>query len=118
MTSLTKYEIGFGKEIKGKKSQWGLIKTLDLKYHTIIDNEKEKSLVSDKVWFKINKDWKGNEAEKWWVLIQNLDFVYVHMIRQWAKKSWFLDVAWIWNYIEISGNEAEKDGFLYKIWIL
>ena len=89
MTSLTKYEIGFGKEIKGKKSQWGLIKSLDLKYHTIIDNEKEKSLVSDKVWFKINKDWKGNKAEKWWVLIQNLDFVYVHMIRQWAKKSWF-----------------------------
>ena len=89
MTSQTRYEIGFGKEIKGKKSQWGLIKSLDLKYHTIIDNEKEKSLVSDKVWFKINKDWKGNKAEKWWVLIQNLDFVYVHMIRQWAKKSWF-----------------------------
>ena len=49
MTSLTKYEIGFGKEIKGKKSQWGLIKSLDLKYHTIIENEEEKSLVSDKV---------------------------------------------------------------------
>ena len=87
-----------------------------MKYHTIVDNEKEKSLVSDKVWFKINKDWKGNEAEKW-VLIQNLDFVYVHMIRQWSKKSWFFDVAWNWNYKEISGNEAEKDGFWYKIWI-
>ena len=82
-----------------------------------ICNEEEKFWVSDKVWIWINKEIKGNEAEKWWVLIQNLDFVYVHMIRQWAKKSWFLDVAWIWNYIEISGNEAEKDGFWYKIWI-
>ena len=49
MTSLTKYEIGFGKEIKGKKSQWGLIKSFDQKYQTRIDNEEENSLVSDKM---------------------------------------------------------------------
>ena len=48
MTSLTKYEIGFSKEIEGKKKTMGF-DSLDLKNHTIIDNEEEKSLVSDKV---------------------------------------------------------------------
>ena len=95
MTSLTKYEIGFGKEIKGKKSQWGLIKSLDLKYHTIIENEEEKSLVSDKVWFEINKDLKRNVAKKWWVLKQSLDLVYISMIRHQRRKYCVLDDMWI-----------------------
>ena len=28
--------------------------------------------------FEINKEIKGNEAEKWWVLIQSFDLVYIY----------------------------------------
>ena len=66
MTSLTKYEIGFGKEIKGKKSQWGLIKSLDLKYHTIIDNEKKNLWFQTKCGLKLTKIqkemWQKNDG--------------------------------------------------------
>ena len=36
--------------------------------------------------FEINKEIKGNEAEKWWVLKECLDLVFVCMIRQSGRK--------------------------------
>ena len=45
--------------------------------------------------FEIDKEIKGNKAEKWWGLIQSFDLAYIHDQTKKEENSWILDKVWI-----------------------
>ena len=75
-----------------------------------ICNEEEKSWVSDKVWICINKEIKGNEAEKWWVLIPSLNLVDIYVMRK--KNHGF------WTKCGFEINKEIKENEAKKLWVL
>ena len=58
--------------------------------------------------FEINKEIKGNKAEKWWGLIQSFDLAYIHDQTNRKKTLGFWVKCGFEINKEIKGNEAKK----------